>query len=232
MIILITGTRTGVGRALAEHFLDQGHQVVGCSRKSTGLDHPGYRHHGLDLTDPSAVKSMFRAVRREFGHLDALVNSAGRSNMNHFMMTPDSVARDIFDLNFFSVLSCSREGAKLLQKSPSGSAAILNISTVAVPWALDGQLVYAASKAAVEQLTRVMSKELAGFGIRVNSLGLPPVRTVLTRTLPEGMVDSLIERQAIKRMCTMADLVGPVEFLVSERSGFVTGETLFLGGVN
>ncbi|MCZ0205470.1 SDR family NAD(P)-dependent oxidoreductase [Streptomyces eurythermus] len=232
MIILITGTRTGVGKALAEHFLDQGHQVVGCSRKPAALDRPGYRHHDIDLTDQRAVKGMFREIRREFGHLDALVNNAGTSNMNHFMMTPEKVARDIFDLNFFAVLNCCREGAKLLQKSPEGSSAILNVSTVAVPWALDGQLVYSASKAAVEQLTRVMSKELSGFGIRVNGLGLPPVRTVLTRTLPEGMVDSLIERQAIKRMCTMADIVGPVEFLISQRSGFVTGETLFLGGVN
>lgn len=232
MIILVTGTRTGVGRALAEHFLAQGHTVVGCSRKPTTIDHPDYRHHEVDLTDTRALKSMFRETRREFGRLDALVNNAGTSNMNHFMMTPESVARDVFDLNFFAVLNCCREAAKLLQKSPEASTAILNVSTVAVPWALDGQLVYSASKSAVEQLTRVMSKELAGFGIRVNGIGLPPVRTVLTRTLPEGMVDSLVARQAIKRMCTMADIVGPVEFLISQRSGFVTGETLFLGGVN
>ncbi|GAA3753446.1 SDR family NAD(P)-dependent oxidoreductase [Salinactinospora qingdaonensis] len=230
--LLITGTRTGVGKALAEHFLDRGDRVVGCSRKSSTIDHANYSHHEADLTEPTAVKAMFREIRREHGHLDTLVNNAGTSNMNHFMTTPETVAREIFDINFFAVLNCCREAAKLLQKSEEPAPSILNVSTVAVPWALEGQLAYSASKSAVEQLTRVMSKELAGFSIRVNGIGLPPVRTVLTRTLPTEMVDDLIGRQAIKRMCTMADIVGPVEFLVSRASGFVTGETLFLGGVN
>ncbi|MBT2401563.1 SDR family NAD(P)-dependent oxidoreductase [Streptomyces sp. ISL-100] len=232
MIILITGTRTGVGKALASHFLEQGHHVVGCSRRPSTIDHPQYRHHEVDLTDAKAIKAVCRAIRDEHGRLDALVNNAGTSNMNHFMMTPEKVARDIFDINFFSVLNCCREATKLLQKSREPSPAILNVSTVAVPWALDGQLVYSASKSAVDQLTRVMSKELAGFNIRVNGIGLPPVRTVLTRTVPEAKINDLIERQAIKRMCTMEDIVGPVEFLVSRQSGFITGETIFLGGVN
>jgi 3-oxoacyl-[acyl-carrier protein] reductase len=232
MIILITGTRTGVGMALATHFLERGHQVVGCSRRPSTMNYPSYRHHKVDLTAPGAIKSMCREIRREHGHLDALVNNAGTSNMNHFMMTPEAVAREIFDLNFFALLNCCREGAKLLQKSPEPAPAILNVSTVAVPWALGGQLVYSASKSAVEQLTRVMSKELAGFNIRVNGIGLPPVRTALSRTLPGDLVDGLVERQTIKRMCTMDDIVGPVEFLLSSQSRFITGETIFLGGVN
>jgi 3-oxoacyl-[acyl-carrier protein] reductase len=232
MIILITGSRTGIGKALATHFLERGHDVVGCSRKRSTIDHPRYRHHEVDLTDLRQVKAMYREVRREFGHLDALVNNAGTATMNHFMLTPEEVARSIFDINFFAVLNCCREAVKLLQKSPEPSSAILTVSTVAVPWALDGQLVYSASKGAVEQMVRVMSKELADFNIRVNGIGLPPVRTVLTRTVPQDKIGELIGRQAIKRMCTIDDIVGPVEFLVSPQSGFVTGETLFLGGVN
>lgn len=231
MIVLITGATAGVGKALAERFLDGGATVVGCGRRPAAVDHPEYRHFQADLTDTAQLRSMFKAVRREFGHLDALVNNAGTSVMNHFMMTPEETSRAIFDLNFFAVLGCCREGAKLLRKSPESSTAILNLSTVAVPWALDGQLVYSASKSAVEQLTRVMSKELAESGIRVNGLGLPPVRTVLTRTLPKAVLDDVIGRQTIDRMCTMDDIFGPVEFLTSTRSEFVTGETLYLGGV-
>jgi 3-oxoacyl-[acyl-carrier protein] reductase len=232
MIILITGTRTGIGKALATHFLGLGHKVVGCSRKPSAIDHPQYSHHQADVTDAKAIKSMCRAIRAEHGHLDAVVNNAGTANMNHFMMTPDELSRRIFDVNFFAVLNCCRETVKLLQKSPEPAPAILNVSTVAVPWALEGQLVYSASKAAVEQLTRVMSKELADFNIRVNGIGLPPVDTVLTRTVPREKIDALIGRQTVKRMCTMEDVVGPVEFLVSRESGFVTGETIFLGGVH
>lgn len=231
MIIMITGTRTGIGKALAEHFLGRGHQVVGCSRRPSAIDHPGYRHHEVDITDSAGIKAMCRAVRREYGYLDAVVNNAGTATMNHFMMTPEDAARRIFDVNFFAVLNCCRESVKLLRKS-GGSPAILNVSTVAVPWALAGQLVYSASKSAVEQLTRVMSKEVADLGIRVNGIGLPPVHTVLTRTVPKDKIDALVGRQTFKRMCTMADITGPVEFLISPESSFVTGETLFLGGVH
>jgi 3-oxoacyl-[acyl-carrier protein] reductase len=232
MITLVTGTRTGIGKALAEHFLERGDTVIGCSRRPSSIEHPEYRHHEIDVTDAAQVRSMFRDVRRRFGYLDALVNNAGTAVMNHFMMTPEKTAREVFDLNFFAVLNCCREGAKLLQKSPAESAAILNVSTVAVPWALDGQLVYSASKSAVEQLVRVMSKELAGSGIRVNGIGLPPVRTVLTRTLPPETLDAVVARQTIGRMCEMEDITGPVDFLTTDRSGFVTGETLYLGGIH
>lgn len=232
MKVMITGTRTGIGRSLAEHFLESGHDVVGCARKPSAIDHPRYRHHQVDLTEPAQIKTMFREVRKEHGHLDALINNAGTSTMNHFMTTPDEVTREIFDINFFAVLNCCREAVKLLRKSEEPSPAILNVSTVAVPWALDGHLAYSASKSAVEQLVQVMSKELAAFGIRVNAIGLPPVRTVLTRTVSQTKIDELIARQAIRRMCTMSDITGPVEFLIGGQSAFVTGETIFLGGVH
>jgi len=232
MKILITGTRTGIGKALAEHLLGAGHEVVGCSRKPGSIEHPGYQHHRLDLTDTRELKAMFREVRHAHGYLDALVNNAGTSIMNHFMLTPEESTRRIFDLNFFAVLNCCREAVKLLRHSPQPTTAVLTVSTVAVPWALDGHLAYSASKAAVEQLMRVMSKELADYRIRVNALGLPPVGTVLTRTVPPERIEGLVARQTIKRLCTPADIVGPVDFLIGPQSGFVTGETIFLGGVN
>ncbi len=232
MIIMITGTRTGIGKALAEHLLDVGHVVVGCSRRPATIEHPRYRHHEADLADVGQLKAVFRSVRQEYGKLDALVNNAGTSSMNHFMTTPDEVSRRIFDINFFAVLNCCREAVKLLRKSTEKSSAILNVSTVAVPWAIEGQLSYSASKSAVEQLVRVMSKELSVFGIRVNGIGLPPVHTVLTRTVPRPKIDTLIARQAIPRQCTTADIIGPVEFLIGGQSEFITGETLFLGGVH
>jgi 3-oxoacyl-[acyl-carrier protein] reductase len=232
MIIMITGTRTGIGKGLADHFLESGHDVVGCSRKAPTIDHPNYHHHQADLAETAQVKKMFRDIRQEHGRLDALINNAGTSTMNHFMTTPDEVARSIFDINFFAVLNCCREAVKLLRKSSEPTTAILNISTVAVPWALDGHLVYSASKSAVQQLVRVMSKEVADFGIRVNAIGLPPVRTVLTRTVSQSKIDAVIARQAIRRMCTMSDIIGPTEFLVGRQSAFVTGETIFLGGVH
>jgi 3-oxoacyl-[acyl-carrier protein] reductase len=232
MKVMITGTRTGIGRSLAEHLLAAGHEVIGCSRGRGAIQHARYDHRQVDLTDSAAVRAVFRDLRRTHGHLDALVNNAGTSVMNHFMLTPEHTTRRLFDLNFFAVLNCCREAVKLLRRSRQATTAILALSTVAVPWALDGHLAYSSSKAAVEQLVRVMSKELADHRVRVNGLGIPPVGTVLTRSVPRALIDGLIARQAIKRQCTYDDLTGPVEFLIGQQSGFVTGETIFLGGVS
>ena len=231
MIVFVSGTRTGLGLGLARRLLEAGHHVVGCSRKPSALCHERYRYHQVDLTDPDAVRSLVRSVRTEFGRLDGVVNNAGTSVMNPFMTTPASTVRDIFGINVFAALNTSREAVKLLMKSEEPSPCIVNISSVAVPWALEGQLAYSASKGAVEQATRVMSRELAGFGIRVNGLGLPPVETALTRPVPRDKIDGLVQRQALKRMCRIEDVVGPVEFLLSARSAFVTGEMIYLGGV-
>jgi 3-oxoacyl-[acyl-carrier protein] reductase len=151
--------------------------------------------------------------------------------MNHFMLTPEDTFRRLFELNFLAAMSCTREATKLLQRSEQNHTSIVNISTVAVPWSLEGQLAYAASKASVEQATRVLSKELAPMNIRVNTLGLPIVETALMRTLPESAKKRALGAQSINRVCQIGDIVGPMEFLVSDQSRFITGETIYLGGV-
>jgi 3-oxoacyl-[acyl-carrier protein] reductase len=232
MIIAITGTSKGIGKALAEHFCARGDRVFGCSRSPATVEHPGYVHRAADITRADEVKALFREIRQQHGHIDALINNAGTSVMNHFMLMPESANRAIFDLNVHALLLCSREAAPLLSQSQHAAPSILNFSTVAVPWSLEGQAAYAASKSAVEQLTRVLSRELAGNRVRVNALGLPVVRTALSRTVPKDKLDRVVARQAIARLCEMSDVIGPVEFFLSEQSRFVTGEVLYLGGVN
>lgn len=232
MIIAVTGTSRGIGKALAAHFAARGDRVFGCSRGALDLGRDGYTHVIADLTTPGGIKGFFGAIRRQAGSLDALINSAGTSTMNHFMLMPEETTRAIFDLNVHALLGCCREAAPLLMKSEHPAPSILSLSSVAVPWALEGQLAYAASKSAVEQITRGLSKELASERIRVNAVGLPPIRTALTRTVPKEKISALIARQTIRRQCEVDDIIGPIEFLISEQARFVTGETLHLGGVH
>jgi 3-oxoacyl-[acyl-carrier protein] reductase len=232
MILAITGTSKGIGKALAEHFCGRGDRVYGCGRSPATIEHPGYAHSVVDLTRADEVKAFFRDIRRQHGQLDGLINNAGTAVMNHFMLMPETANRAIFDLNVHALLACSREAAPLLSASAHPAPSIVNFSTVAVPWSLEGQAAYSASKSAVEQLTRVLSRELAGNRVRVNALGLPVVRTALSRTVPKEKLDRVIARQTIARQCEMSDVVGPVEFLLSEQARFVTGEVLYLGGVN
>lgn len=232
MLVLVTGTSSGIGRELAERLAAAGHDVLGCSRRPGPSPCERYRHFQADLTSAPQVKEMFHSIREEYGFLDALINNAGASVMNPFLLTPDSEIERLFGINVFAMLRCSRETVKLMRHSEHESPSILNLSTVAVPWSIPGQAVYAASKSAVEQATRSLSHELGPMNIRVNTIGLPPMRTAMTRTVDAAKIAALVERQAIRKMCTVEDVMGPIEFLLSPAARFVTGATLFLGGVS
>ena len=159
---------------------------------------PGYTHFNVDLTESRSVSAMFHVIRKRYGFIDALINNAGASVMEPFLLSDLDNTKKLYDLNVFSVMQCCREAVKLLKNS-SGSGAILNISSVAALFSLEGQLAYATSKAAIEQFTRSLSREISPLNIRVNTLGLPPLRTALTRTLGKDKIEALIARQAIKR---------------------------------
>ena len=161
--IVITGTRKGIGRYLAETFLERGWTVVGCSRGASDLDHPSYTHFELDVSDEKAVVSMMQSVRRSHGTVDALLNNAGIASMNHALLTPLSTIERIFQTNVFGTFLFCREAAKLMARKKHGR--IVNFATVATPLKLEGEAAYAASKAAVVSMTEVLAREVASVGI-------------------------------------------------------------------
>ena len=228
-VTLITGTRKGIGRHLAEHYLARGHHVIGCSRQDSDLKHERYQHFNADVVDEVAVKSLFSAVRKQHGRLDNLVNNAGVASMNHSLLTPVETVRRVMDTNLTGAFLFMREAAKVMQKAKYGR--IVNFSTVAVALDLEGEAAYVASKAAVEALTRVMARELATFGITVNAVGPVPIETDLIRSVPKDKIAGLVARQAVKRLGTLDDVTHVVDFFLAPGSGFVTGQVLYLGGV-
>ena len=227
--ILITGTRKGIGKYLAERYLASGARVAGCSRGESAIEHPCYRHYRLDVSDEREVVRMVREVARADG-LDALINNAGLAAMNHLLLSSGATGRKIFDCNFFGTFFFLREAAKVMQRGKSGR--IVNFTTVAVPLDLDGEALYASSKAAVETLTRISARELAEFGVTVNAVGPTPVKTDLIRQVPPDKIDALLARQAIRRFGELEDVANVVDFFLDEKSAFITGQIIYLGGVN
>ncbi|MEG0246923.1 3-oxoacyl-[acyl-carrier-protein] reductase FabG [compost metagenome] len=228
-VTLITGTRKGIGKFLVEHYVAQGHRVVGCSRTDIDWELPGYRHFVGDVADEAAAKLIFQQIRRDYGRLDNLINNAGIASMNHTVLTPLATVEQILDTNVIGSFLFAREAAKLMSARKHGR--IVNFTTVATPLKLEGEAIYAASKAAIKSLTQVMARELAPFGITVNAVGPTPIETDLIRSVPQDKMQRLLARQAIARFGEMADVANVVDFFISAQSGFVTGQNIYLGGV-
>ena len=228
-IMVITGTRKGIGRYLAEYYCAKGCQVVGCSRKPLDGNLTNYRHFCLDVTDELEVKQMFSKIRRNFGKLDVLINNAGIASMNHTLLTPMKTVHHILNTNVAGTFLFSREAAKLMKKTKHGR--IINFASVAVPLKLEGEAIYAASKAAIVTLTHILARELAEFQITVNVVGPAPVKTDLIRSVTEDKIRALLNRHAINRFCEFRDISNVVDFFIKPESDFVTGQSIFLGGV-
>lgn len=228
-VTLITGSRAGIGRYLAEYLCGEGHSVVGCSRSEAGWEHENYRHVLADVGDEAQVKKLFAMVRKDFGRLDNLLNNAGIASMNHSLLTPVPTVRRILETNVVGCFLFSREAAKLMKKR--GFGRIVNFTTVAVPLKLEGEAAYVASKAAVEGLTDVLAREFADFGITVNAIGPVPIKTDLIRSVPSAKLDKLVERQPLKRFGEFRDVANVIDFFLRKESDFITGQCLYLGGV-
>jgi len=229
-IMVITGTRKGIGRYLAEYYTTRDYRVIGCSRGPIDSPIDGYEHYECDVADESAVKSMIEDIVAKHERIDVLINNAGIASMNHLLLTPRSTVEKIFSTNVMGTFLFLREVAKAMVRQKKGR--IVNFATVAAPLQLEGEAVYAASKSAIQTLTQIAARELSSYNITVNAVGPTPVATDLIRNVPEDKMTQLIGRQAIKRLGTYEDVSNVIDFFIRNESAFVTGQTLFLGGIS
>ena len=229
-VIVITGARKGIGKELSEYYLNKDDIVIGCSRGEGTIEHKNYRHFVLDVSDEKAVIKMIRSIKKEFRRIDVLLNNAGIASMNHFLTTPLQTVQNMFATNFFGTFIFSREVSKVMMKQKFGR--IVNYTTVASALRLDGEAIYAASKSAIENFTQTIAKEVASYGITVNAIGPTPVETDLIKTVPKNKIQELLEKQAIKRFGNFEDIKNVIDFFISEKSNFITGQVIYLGGVH
>ncbi|MSQ79272.1 MAG: SDR family oxidoreductase [Flavobacteriaceae bacterium] len=227
--ILITGSSKGIGLALAQHYLEAGWQVAGIARGEPGIDHKYYKHFHADISKEVEVVAAVKGVKRAFGHVDALLNNAALAGMNHLISMPAENFFNIMNTNSGGTFLLMREVGKQMIRQNNGR--IVNFTSVSVPLCLETQTAYAASKAAVESMTRIAARELAPFHITVNAIGSTPMDIGLARGIREEWQQNVLNMQAIPRKAEIADLIHSIDYFIAENAQMVTGQIIFLGGV-
>jgi 3-oxoacyl-[acyl-carrier protein] reductase len=233
--VLVTGSSRGVGLEIAKHFLNNGATVLGMSRgENLQLSHPSYRHYAVDLGNPEAITTCFRReICRDVKQIDILINNAAVMTSQYAMILPMKNVMDMINVNLLGVFTVSREVAKLMRgKSPSR---IINIGSMASSLEPMGDSVYAATKSAIITLADVMAKELSSYNVTCNTLGITAIETDMLNShndTAKVKIKEIIDALPIPRMATADDILNVIDFFASDRSSYITGQTIYLGGIN
>jgi 3-oxoacyl-[acyl-carrier protein] reductase len=227
-VILITGTRKGIGRYLAEHFVKKGARVEGCSRQAPDWQLENYTHHIADVTSETEVRRMMTSIRRRHNRVDILINNTGVAAMNHTVLMPLESASRIMNTNFLGTFLMCRESAKLMKQRRWGR--IINLGSVAVPMRLAGESVYAASKSAITTFTQILARELGAWGITCNVVAPAPLETDLIRSVPPEKIQRILDTLPIPRLSRYEDVAHVVDFFAHPASDAITGQVIYLGG--
>jgi len=247
-VAIITGAGSvgpgwGNGRATVVRFVEEGAQVFAVDRDAASLREtvdkaPGIASHLCDVTDGKAVAAMIRACVDKFGRVDILVNNVGGSAPGGPVEMTEEVWDAQVDLNLKSVFLGCKHVLPVMEKQ--GSGAIVNIASASgIRWSGSAQVAYAATKAGVIQLTKVVAVQYAPKGIRVNSvvpgqLHTPMVEARLAKQRMGGDVEALLKSRVKRIPMGFAgdgrDTAHAVLFLASDEARFITGAEIVVDG--
>lgn len=236
-VAIVTGSSRGIGAAIAERLARDGHAVV--------INYAGRRQDAdtiveriaasggdavalqADIADPDAVQRLFDAAESRFGGVDVLVNNAGIMKLATLADSDDALFDRQVAINLKGTFNTLRQASRRLRDG----GRIVNLSTSVVGLKLESYGVYAATKAAVETLTAILSKELRGRSITVNAIAPGPTATDL---FLDGKSPDLIERMAkmnpLERLGTPADIAAAVSFLAGPDGGWINGQVVRANG--
>jgi 3-oxoacyl-[acyl-carrier protein] reductase len=239
-VALITGASRGIGALLAERLAGDGFTVVvnyaGSAKAAEDVVRKIKAAGGnaltsqADVSNPTAVVGMFDSAESTLGGLDAVINCAGILKLAKLADYTDETFDQTIAINLKGTFNCLREAVKRLRNG----GRIVNFSSSVIGLRLETYGVYSATKAAVEAMTAVASREVRGRNITVNAIAPGPVATDL---FLEGKSAELIEHMAkmnpLERLGTPEDIANAVRFLVGPQGGWVNGQVLRAnGGMN
>ena len=236
-VALVTGGSRGIGAAIAERLARDGFTVVinyagdqaAAEALTRKIEAAGGRALSAqaDVADPAAVQRLFDAAETAFGGVDVLVNAAGVMQLATIAASDDALFDRTIAINLKGSFNTMREAAKRLRNG----GRVINFSTSVVGLNMPTYAVYVATKAAVEALTHVMSKEMRGRQITVNAVAPGPTATELfLKGKPAELIDQLAKMAPLERLGQPEDIANVVAFLAGPDGGWVNGQVLRANG--
>ena len=236
-VALVTGGAQGIGRTISEELARVGAHVVlgdvnleGAQARAEAINNSGGSASAvkIDVSNATEVREVFDFIIKDKKPVDILVNNAGITRDGLMVRMKESDWDLVLDINLKGSFLCSQQAAKQMMKQKSG--AIVNIASIVGVMGNFGQANYSASKAGVIGLTKTLAREVASRGIRVNAIAPGFIDTEMTRVLDEEVRQKLIEQIPLARLGLPEDVARCVNFLVSDKSSYITGQVINLNG--
>ncbi len=236
-VAIVTGSGTGIGKAIAIELAKRGCDVALCARRIEPLQETAKEIEALgrrtylasvDVSDGESVNVFVQDTIKNLGKVDILVNNAGLTRDNLLMRMSEEEWDIVLDTNLKGAFLLSKAVARPMMKQRSG--VIINITSIVGIIGNAGQCNYSASKAGLIALTKSMAKELASRGIRVNAIAPGFIKSQMTDALAEDIQKTMLANIPAGRFGEPADVANAVAFLCSSDASYVTGQTLSVNG--
>lgn len=236
-VAIVTGASGGIGGAVSERLARDGFTVVvnyaGKAQPAEDLvrqiEAAGGKAvaHQADIADPEAVRKMFDAAQTAFGGVDVLINNAGIMKLATIADSDDALFDSQIAVNLKGTFNTLREAARRLRDG----GRIVNVSSSVTGLLQPTYGVYAATKAAVEAMTSILTKELRGRNITVNAIAPGPTATKLFLDgKPQAVIDHLAKLAPLERLGQPEDIAAVIAFLVGPDGAWINGQTLRANG--
>ena len=230
--VIVTGAASGIGKAVAQEFLNIGANVVISDMAENAPEMDAKEGQLLyvrtDVTKVSDVEAMVAKTIETFGTIDVLVNNAGITKDMLLMRMSEEEFDSVIQTNLKGTFNMIRHVSSVMLKQRSG--AIINMSSVVGVTGNAGQANYAASKAGVIGLTKATAKEIAARGVTCNAIAPGFVETDMTAVLTDEQKSMMLEAIPLKRYGQVEDIANAAVFLASDKASYITGQVLLVDG--